>query len=540
MKLKKIFPAFSLLFILNSISVYAKSTRFLPQSFENILVFLFDTLPQGVKSESTIAIVYIKILLLIFVFAVVYSAMKKVMHDNNRVASTAAFVIALGSVMLLSNRLVRIIFEMYSTLISVLLVILPLLIFWYLGKKIFPEQSFKSSWAKGLIFVLAAMVILFLAVAITESGDSEIYTELAGWMEIAAVVLLFVGIIMFLGGAGSAVRGDYSRGRSSGDRPGGGGGRERRDRRREGSELRNESEIDNYLRRLRRIQNGLAADERLLDSNTMELDQLRRRLEQLVRSTALALNELRERYDQFSEQLRRRRFSNNREARRKLNDFEQRLVEVERQLEQLIAKLEQRIKQLIGKVEQEGRDDQKEQQIEEREADAEIRKAGEEGVEQKTETDEEAVAEETGDKGEARQARKKVETTKKRRKKTKKAVKQSIKAVRKREKVEKVERKVERDLGEELRILGQIVNQAREIVHHNDPRRTGLKSTIYGKTRKDFLENTKKIGKVSTRVFKSLSEIRKLHKELNELESHEERMLRTRQIILEKAKQMNQ
>ena len=220
MKIKKMFPVFLFLVILNSISVYAKNTWVLPQSIENIFVFIFDTLPAGVRSESTLAIVYFKFLLWIFVFAAIYSAMKKVMHDNNRLAATAALVISLSSVMLISNRIILMIFGLYSTVISIVLAILPLLILLYFGKKLFPNKDAKSGWVKGLLFILAAMIILFLSIAIAESGTSDMYSELARWMEIAAVICFFLGIIMFLEGAGSMVKGDY--GRSSRDWGGGG------------------------------------------------------------------------------------------------------------------------------------------------------------------------------------------------------------------------------------------------------------------------------------------------------------------------------
>ena len=208
--------------ILSASFVSAKNTWVLPQSIENIFVFIFDTLPAGVRSESTLAIVYFKFLLWIFVFAAIYSAMKKVMHDNNRLAATAALVIALSSVMLISNRVILLIFGLYSTVISIVLAILPLLVLLYFSRKLFPEKDAKSSWARGLMFIFAAMVVLFLSIAIAESGTGDMYSELARWMEISAVVLFFLGLIMFLEGAGSMVRGDYGRG--SGDRGGGGGG----------------------------------------------------------------------------------------------------------------------------------------------------------------------------------------------------------------------------------------------------------------------------------------------------------------------------
>ena len=91
-------------------------------------------------------------------------------------------------------------------------------------------------WEKGLLFCLGAIVMLFLDVAIAESSTSgEFYSVLARWMEIGAVVLFFVGIIMFLGGAADIVKGNYgagSSGRSGRDWCGGRGGERGKHRRR--------------------------------------------------------------------------------------------------------------------------------------------------------------------------------------------------------------------------------------------------------------------------------------------------------------------
>ncbi|MCK5283367.1 MAG: hypothetical protein KAK00_08225 [Nanoarchaeota archaeon] len=182
---------------------------FLPNSINNIMLFLFKVLPEGIRSGDDLAIVYFKLLLWIFVFAVMYTGAKKVFHDQNRVAVMLALVLSLTTVIMISNSFVKTIFELYAGLISVLLALLPLLVILYFNKKIFPEKNAWSGWAKGLVFIFAAMVVLFLSVSIVESTSVEIYLDLAGWMEIAAVVLLFMGLIMFFEGAGGMVKGKY-------------------------------------------------------------------------------------------------------------------------------------------------------------------------------------------------------------------------------------------------------------------------------------------------------------------------------------------
>jgi uncharacterized membrane protein YgcG len=216
MRIKKIFPIFALVAIMNSISAYAKSSMILPEAMENILVFIFNTLPEGVRSESTVAVVYFKFLLWVFVFAAMYSALKKVMHNQNRVVSVAAFVISLSSVILIPNNIVITIFNLYGTIVAILLGLMPFLIIWFFTKKVMPDVDFKSKWIKGLLFILAALIILFLSVSIAESGNGEFYKDLSRWMEIGAVVCFFVGIIMFLEGAGSMVKGGSSSSSSSG------------------------------------------------------------------------------------------------------------------------------------------------------------------------------------------------------------------------------------------------------------------------------------------------------------------------------------
>ncbi|MBD3163967.1 hypothetical protein GF323_02095 [Candidatus Woesearchaeota archaeon] len=254
MGLKKIFPV--LLVLINSMAVYA-GNGFLPDKIENIFVYLFSTLPSGVLSQDLVAIVFFKFLLFIFVFAVVFSSLKKVMHDNARVAMASALVISLTSVMMISNSIIVKIFKAYSFLITALIVVLPLLLIFFLGKKLFPNVGVKSSWAKGLLFVAAAMIVLFMSVSLMEAGNNQIYEQLGRWMEVAAVILLFVGMIMFFEGAGSMVKGNYSGGT-------GGGSSAPKIKKNAEKDLekdeKTERERERVMRKLRRITKGEVHD----------------------------------------------------------------------------------------------------------------------------------------------------------------------------------------------------------------------------------------------------------------------------------------
>ena len=210
---RKIIPISALFLVFSSLLVYAR-TR-MPESVENVFLFIFKYLPEGIRSESTMAIIYFKFLIWIFVFAAIYSAMKKVMHDNNRLASTAAFVISLSSVILIQNKIILMIFELYSSVIAIVLAILPILLILYFNKKVFPNWGMKEGWSKGVMFIIAAVIILFLASAIAEGGRGAFYSDLAGWMEVAAIACFFLGLIMFLENAGKSVKGDYGSGKES-------------------------------------------------------------------------------------------------------------------------------------------------------------------------------------------------------------------------------------------------------------------------------------------------------------------------------------
>ncbi|MBR9699357.1 hypothetical protein GOV09_02785 [Candidatus Woesearchaeota archaeon] len=153
------------------------------------------------------ALVFVKFLLWIVVFALFYASLKKVLHDNNRLVGVIAFIMALIGVALMPNSIVLIIFKLYGWLVAALLILLPVAFIWFFNKKVFGGKKWEG-WLKGIVYVFLAMLLLFFAAAIDNSSGSLLQDIEAGyWIKIAAVVLLFLGLIAFFEGTGSLVKG---------------------------------------------------------------------------------------------------------------------------------------------------------------------------------------------------------------------------------------------------------------------------------------------------------------------------------------------
>src|SRR3989338_2908106 len=200
MKLPRI-TIFYLLFLANSGISYA----LLPEPIENFFVFLFESLPEGVRSDSLFAIAFFKFLIWILVFAVMFASIKKVFHDNTRIATSIALVMSLIGVIMIPNRFITIIFELYAIVIAILVIGLPVLLIWFFNREIFGKEG--HGWTKGLVFILAAALIMLVASALSSGTSGGIYYSIADWMEIGAVALFIMGIIMFFDGAGGMVKG---------------------------------------------------------------------------------------------------------------------------------------------------------------------------------------------------------------------------------------------------------------------------------------------------------------------------------------------
>ena len=293
------------------------------------MLFLFKMLPEGIRSGDDLAIVYFKLLLWIFVFAVMYTGAKKVFHDQNRVAVMLALVLSLTTVIMISNSFVKTIFELYAGLISVLLALLPLLVILYFNKKIFPEKNAWSGWAKGLVFIFAAMVVLFLSVSIAESTSVDIYLDLAGWMEIAAVVLLFMGIIMFFWGASGMVKGDYQKGNVKGMNPNTDLSKGKED----------VSNVDKDIENLNELDKRIKEEIRELDSKTKILDSERTELKRKINELIKEYSNFYARYTAFLATYQRGDFTDNAKAKKSLGAYENKLKGIEASLVSLAEKL---------------------------------------------------------------------------------------------------------------------------------------------------------------------------------------------------------
>ncbi len=360
---RNILPTLLGVLILLSTATYAAD--FIPEPIENFFVFLFEALPEGVQGDELFAIAFFKFLLWIAVFAVMYSALKKAFSGENNVVIAISLIMSLAGVLLIPNAFIIVIFELYAILISILIIVLPLLLVWFLNKKLFGngENGKMHGWAKGLVYIGVAILITFFSVALAEATlGTGIYGELGRWMEIAAIILLFMGIIMFFEEIGDTIKG-----------PGKGGiynpkkGEEKINdlNKFEVAEINDERKVLEHLEKLDEIQNYLIGKQDSLDAGLLDEEKERKKiLRDLKENYAIQFANLLKRFAVFRQAYENGQFKDSAKAKEYIEQYEQRLQQVGELLENLTARLLQLVQQGKKVVDAEIQNDKKEEEVE--------------------------------------------------------------------------------------------------------------------------------------------------------------------------------
>ncbi len=177
--------------ILNAIVVFAQD-----DFFNDWMRFIFVDLSNLAESGDQIFVIYFKIFLFFLVFAVLFWASEKVIHDKKNISVTVAFIIALMSVILLPAEYVLMIFSTYSIIIGYIFIVLPVIVGIVLANKLADEMEGHDHIKriiKGIIFIVIAILTFSLSTTLISQGES-VYYEVAKWAKIGGVVTLFVGI----------------------------------------------------------------------------------------------------------------------------------------------------------------------------------------------------------------------------------------------------------------------------------------------------------------------------------------------------------
>jgi hypothetical protein len=125
-----------LILLLIPICVNAE-TNYVPQILKDFLKWLLVTVPAEANAHSPDAVIYFKLILWILVFPMMYFGVRKVFHDNNRVAGTVALILSLSSVLLIPEAVLFFIFSQLPLALFFGLIIWGLYLFDILRKKFF-------------------------------------------------------------------------------------------------------------------------------------------------------------------------------------------------------------------------------------------------------------------------------------------------------------------------------------------------------------------------------------------------------------------
>lgn len=200
-----------LMFLISPYLVFAKND-YMPEIMKDFLKWLFMTLPENARASDDAFVIYFKFMLWILVYAIIYYGSKKVFHDSNRIAGTVSFIISLAGVMLIPDEILLFIFKEFSSVIAVLLGLLPVLIGLYVRHKIPAEHRLMRTVVLILIGLVALLFGTYMVgYAENASGtDAELYGDVGQWASLGGVVALFMGVFGFLTGFGKGGTGGGS------------------------------------------------------------------------------------------------------------------------------------------------------------------------------------------------------------------------------------------------------------------------------------------------------------------------------------------
>lgn len=206
-------------------AAFAES-RFVPEGIKDILSSIFSGVPEGIRSGDIALLGFMKFLLWVMVFAVVYASLKKSFHENNRIVAAIALVVSIIGVLFIPNDIILFILNAYGWIIAALLLLLPLALIMLIRSKENKESGL-GCW----IYLIGAILLAFLSGFLINIGESSnansgLYTTAGEWAAVAAVILFILALICFLSKMGKkeGEKGDGHGGGGGGGDGGGSGG----------------------------------------------------------------------------------------------------------------------------------------------------------------------------------------------------------------------------------------------------------------------------------------------------------------------------
>ncbi len=194
---KRIIFLASVLFVLNSASAFAISVRnLIPRQVWDILRYFFEILPGSAER-----FIYFKFLIWMLVFSLLRFGANKLFKDSQKTANIVALIVSLMGTLLIPAQLLEYVFRQYAMLVSIVVVILPVFIGFYLNLNVLPKDG---GWQllRGLLFFIIGTFALGASAIIASSFGGTAGRDIAEWISVGAGLCYVAGIFTLFSGWG--------------------------------------------------------------------------------------------------------------------------------------------------------------------------------------------------------------------------------------------------------------------------------------------------------------------------------------------------